>query len=60
MIGRLDSQPPDVLERIAAALERLVALQERDEVRRAVRGLIRLQRKYSQEEVRVRPLRVVR
>ncbi len=49
-----------VLERIAAALERLAALLERDEVRRAVHGLIRLQRKYSQEEVRVRPLRVVR
>ena len=49
-----------VLERIAAALERQVALQERDELRRSVRGLIRLQRKYGREEVRARRLRVVR
>lgn len=60
MIGRLDSRSTDVMERIAAAIERLAARQEREELRRAVRGLIRLQRKYSQEEVRVRPLRVVR
>ncbi len=51
---------PAAFDRIAEALERLAALQERAELRRAVRGLIRLQRKYGQEEVRVRPLRVVR
>ena len=50
----------DVIRRYVDAFERYVALQERDELRRSVRGLIRLQRKYSQEEVRVRPLRVVR
>ena len=50
-----------VLERYVDAFERYVALQERAEVRRAVRGLIRLQRKHSQEEVRrAGPLRVVR
>ncbi len=50
----------DVIRRYVDAFERYVALQERAELRRSVRGLIRLQRKYSQEEVRVRPLRVVR
>ncbi len=59
MIGRLDSQSPDVLERIAAALERLVALQERDEVRRAVKGLLKLRAEYPEEPERP-PLRVVR
>ena len=59
MSGRRDSQSPDVLERIAAALERVVALQERDEVRRAVKGLLKLQAKYPKEPERP-ALRVVR
>ena len=59
MIGRLDSRSPDALERIADALERQVAIQEREEARRAVRGLLRLRAKYPEEPER-RPLRVVR
>ena len=48
-----------VLTRIADALEGLVALQERDEVRRAVKGLLKLRAKYAEEPARP-PLRVVR
>ena len=47
------------IERIADALERQVALQERDEVRRAVKGLLKLRVKYPEEPERT-PLRVVR
>ncbi len=59
MSGHLDSQSPDALERIAAALERIASLQERDEVRRAVKGLLKLRAEYPEEPERP-PLRVVR
>ena len=48
-----------VLERIAVAIERLASVHERDEVRRAVRGLVKIQAEHPEEPVR-RPLRVVR
>ena len=46
------------LERVAAALERLAALQERDEIRQAVKGLLKLRAEYPEEPVRP-ALRVV-
>ena len=49
----------DVIRRYVDAFERYVALQERDEVRRAVKGLLRLRAKYP-EELEQHPLRVVR
>ena len=48
-----------VLEGIADALDRIAALQERDEVRRAFKRLLRLRAKYP-EEPESPPLRVVR
>ena len=48
-----------VLERIAIGIERLVALHERAEVRRAVRGLLKIQANHPKEPARP-PLRVVR
>ena len=60
MNERLDSQSPDALDRIADALESLVALQERAEVRLAVKGLLKLRTKYAEVEPERRPLRVVR
>ncbi len=50
---------PDVIRRYVDAFERYVALQERDEVRRAVKGLLKLRVKYPEEPERT-PLRVVR
>ena len=47
---RPPEREPEVLERIAAALERLAAVQERAEVRKAIHGLIRMRRRYGQEE----------
>ena len=59
MIGRLDARPLDSLDRIADALERLADEAERAEVRRAARGLLKLQADHPEEPER-RPLRVVR
>ena len=59
MIGRLDSPSPDALDRIAATLEGLLALQERAEVRRAVKVLLKLREKYPEEPERP-ALRVVK
>ena len=59
MIGGLESRMVEALESIAAGIERLASLEERDEIRRAVRGLLKLCAKYS-EEPETPPLRVVR
>ena len=59
MNERLDSQSPDALDRIADALESLVALQERAEVRLAVKGLLKIRTKYTEEEPERTRLRVV-
>ena len=49
----------DAIEHLAASIEDLVALGERDEVRQAVKALVKLQAKYAEELARP-PLRVVR
>jgi len=53
---RLDGR---ALDRIADALERLADEAERAEVRRAAKGLLKLQADYTEETER-RPLRLVR
>ncbi len=66
MTGRLESRMVEAVERIAAAaernaagIERLADEAERAEVRRAAKGLLKLQADYPQETER-RPLRLVR
>ena len=66
MNGRHESRMVGATERIASAIERaasgiegLLAIEERSEIRRAGRGLLKLGAKYTEEPER-RPLRVVR
>ena len=49
----------EAIERNAAGIEGLLSIQERDEVRRAVKGLLKLRAKYPVEPERA-PLRVVK
>ena len=66
MTGRLESRMVEAVERIAAAAERnaagiegLLSIEERSEIRRAGRGLLKLGAKYPAEPESP-PLRVVR
>ena len=60
MNGRHESRMVEAVEKIAEALEGRLAIEERDELRRAGRGLLELAAKYTEEEPERTRLRVLR